>query len=395
MSLALFTSRRWLCLAALLVLVAGGCSHPAPSAETPVKAEPQPVDPVPQRRDADDTARFLAGMPGKPGSPYGELESAPAWKEHRELMDKAWTSTEGTLIAGLGEFQKSELAGAPLATAPVYYPFGGPDALTPLLCFPRSATYVLVALEPPGTLPTPEKIDKKGLDQFLPALRNTMGSVLGRSFFITREMDRQFRGQVTDGLLVPILQILVRTGHTVNGIRYMTLNDDGQPTERPEVWHTAAKHGNRGVEISYRTDADNSVHHLSYYSVNLDDKHLADNVAFQKFSATLKGYTTMFKATSYMVHEPGFSKIRELVLDNAGAILQDDSGIPYRFFDAKWKVQLYGEYTQPYGSFHFRIQKDLRQAYQSGGGVKPLPMRIGYGYGKVASNLLLATRAGS
>jgi len=42
-----------------------------------------------------------------------------------------------------------------------------------------------------------------------------MASVLGRSFFVTRDMDRQFRGQVTDGLLIPILQILVATGHTV------------------------------------------------------------------------------------------------------------------------------------------------------------------------------------
>ena len=44
------------------------------------------VDPVPQRRDADDTARFLAGLPGKPGSPYQELEASPAWQEHRQFV---------------------------------------------------------------------------------------------------------------------------------------------------------------------------------------------------------------------------------------------------------------------------------------------------------------------
>ena len=70
-------------------------------------------------------------------------------------------------------------------------------------------------------------------------------------------------------------------------------------------------------------------------------------------------------------------------------------GFPYRLFDgAQWKVQLYGQYTQPYGSFHYRVQKDLRQAYQAAV-VKPLQMRIGYGYGKAASNLLLARRTGS
>jgi hypothetical protein len=384
------------CLGLLVGIAAAcaGCGHPAPAASEP-KPEVKTVDTVPQRRDADDTARFLAGMPGKPGSPFAELEASEAWKENRRLLDEAWSGAEGSLIAGLGDFQKQELAASPILTAPVFYPFGGPDALTPLLCFPRSPGYVMVALEPPGTLPSLKQIEKKKLDQYLPALRNTMASVLGRSFFVTHDMDRQFRGQVTDGLLIPILQILVRTGHTVNGFRYFTLNDEGQMVDRPGDWKAPGKHGNKGVEISYRTDADGSVHHLSYLSVNLDDKHLSDNDAFRKYAAKLKGSTTIFKATSYMIHNNDFSIIREIALSTSGAILQDDSGLPYRLFDgAQWKIQLYGEYTKPYGSFHFRVQKDLFKAYHEAG-VKPLPVRIGYGYGKAASNLLLARRAGS
>jgi hypothetical protein len=372
-----------------------GCGHPAPAASsTAAQAEPA-VGSLPQRREADDTARFLAGMPGKPDSPFKQLESDTAWVEHRQRMDKAWSGAGGSLIAGLADFQKQELAAPPLVTAPVFYPFGGPDALTPVLSFPRSPSYVMVALEPAGTLPSLAKVEKKNLAEYLPALRQTMGSVLGRSFFVTRDMDRQFRGQVTDGLMIPILQILARTGHTIIGYRYVTLNEEGQTVERPAEWHTTNKHGNKGFEVSYWTDADSSLHLLSYYSVNLDDKHLSDNFAFRKFAAGLKGSTTMFKATSYMTHNKDFSIIRDLVLTASGAILQDDSGLPFHFFDAgQWNVQLYGEYTKPYGSFHFRVQKDLREAYQSAG-VKPLPLRIGYGYGKAASNLLLARRSGS
>jgi len=352
------------------------------------------VDPVPQRRDADDTARFLAGMPGRPGSPFSELEATASWKQHRQLLDEAWKGTDGSLIAGLREFQKQELAAEPIVQAPVFYPFAGPDVLTPIQSFPHSASYVMVALEPPGTLPRPKQLSKKKLESYLPALRNTMGSVLGRSFFVTREMDRQFRGQVTDGLMIPILQILVRTGHTVNGFRYVALDDSGRFVERPADWKAPGKHGNKGVEISFRDDRDNSLHRLTYLSVNLDDKHLSDNDAFRKYAAGLKGSTTIFKATSYMVHHKDFSIIREVVLSASAAVLQDDSGLPYKLFDSHWKVQLYGEYTKPYGSFRWLEQKDLRAAYHTPG-VKPLPMRIGYGYGKVASNLLLAKRTGS
>jgi len=42
--------------------------------------------------------------------------------------------------------------------------------------------------------------------------------------------------------------------------------------------------------------------------------------------------TSYFKATSYMTHKAQFSMIRDQVLAKSDAILQDDSGIPYRFF---------------------------------------------------------------
>jgi len=56
-----------------------------------------------------------------------------------------------------------------------------------------------VGLEPAGTLPDPGQLARKDLGRTLAAVRNTVHSELHRSFFITRQMDSQFRGQVTDG----------------------------------------------------------------------------------------------------------------------------------------------------------------------------------------------------
>src|SRR5262249_7715987 len=110
------------------------------------------------------------------------------------------------------------------------------------------------------------------------------------------------------------------------------------------------------------------------------------------FAAGLKGTATLLKATSYMVHKQEFSIIRDRILSNSTTVLQDDSGIPYRFFDvAAWTVQLYGSYVRPYGSFRWLEQTDLRKAYLAPG-PKPLAFRIGYGYGRIPSNLLLATK---
>ena len=101
----------------------------------------------------------------------------------------------------------------------------------------------------------------------------------------------------------------------------------------------------------------------------------------------------MLKATSYMTHQKEFSMIRDQVLAVSGAILQDDSGIPYKYFQPDaWKVQLYGDYIRPYGSFRWLEQPDLRKAYATG--AKPLTLHLGYGYLRITSNLLLARRMG-
>jgi len=376
--------------------VTPGCGHPAQTtAASSEKKEPTPTAPVPvpENRNADDTARFLAGMPGHPGSPFAELEQTEAWKGHSARLDAAWHKVEGTLIAGLQEFGKAELSEAALRAAIVYYPFSGPDALYATACFPHNSTYVLVALEPSGTLPSVKQLSQKqDLPGYLAATRDSMGSVLGLSFFITREMDHQFRGQVTDGLLLPILEVLVRRHNTILGFRYTRLDDDGKLIERDLSYKPRTPYGDKGLQIAYRSDEDQSVHQMYYLTINLDDEHLKTNPQFAKYSAGLKGAVTLLKATSYMTHNDEFSTIRGLILANSQTVLQDDSGIPYHFFSPDtWKVELFGEYTQPYGSIRYRIQKDLQKAYHDPG-TRPLPFRIGYGYGKVNSNLQLARR---
>ena len=93
-----------------------------------------------------------------------------------------------------------------------------------------------------------------------------------------------------------------------------------------------------------------------------------------------------------MIHKAEFSIVRERLLASSAALLQDDSGIPYHFFaDRSWRVQLYGAYDRPYGSFRWLEQADLRNAYLQTG-VKSLDFRIGYGYGRIPSNLLLARK---
>jgi len=93
-----------------------------------------------------------------------------------------------------------------------------------------------------------------------------------------------------------------------------------------------------------------------------------------------------------MTHKPEFSEIRDQVLARSVAVLQDDSGIPYKYFDARqWQVHLFGDYERPYGSFRWLDQKDLKKAYSTS--AKPLNFQIGYGFRRIPSNLLFAQKS--
>lgn len=375
---------------AISAVLLAGCGHRSTEGGRASRAGPGLE--LPADRAADDAARFLAGLPGKPGSPYRPWESDGSWKKHAAALDLAWTRMERENLRGMRAFQRKELSDNSIARSALFYPFSGPDALTLSTLFPGNRLFIMVGLEPAGTLPPPVRLTRQPLAAEFSGVRETLGSVLRRSFFITRQMDRQFRGQISDGLLPAILELLVRTRHTVIGFRYVRLDNDGNVVERAALYRPSGKIGNKGVEIDFRSDSDRQRRKLYYFSVNLADKRLKENRAFLWFLARQGGLTTFLKSTSYMPHQDGFSLIRERILELSNTVVQDDSGLPFHFFDSRhWRVELYGQYERPYGSFKWLQQADLRTAYQNRGS-KPMRFRIGYGYAKAPSNLLVARR---
>lgn len=338
-------------------------------------------------------SRFLAGLPGRPNSPFEPLQQSEAWAQHVQETDRLWQLSQEERFARMSNFQKNELNAAPFAGGTLFYPFGGPDAMTALTLFPEKRQYVLVGLEPPGTMPRWSQFHTETVSKPLTRMRTTTFSLLKRSFFITAEMDRQLRGQVTDGVLPVILVQLVRSGHRIVGYKTITIDQDGKIVDRDPGLRE--KVINRGVAIEFENDTDKRRQTLVYLSTNLASDRLSKNESFLKYLANLRPETTFFKSTSYMPHNDGFALIREEVLKNTSAVVQDDSGIPFRFFDQKsWQVQLYGDYDKPYGSFRYLQQMDLKTAFQRRESVKPLDFPIGYGYKRIPSNLLVARKAG-
>ena len=102
---------------------------------------------------------------------------------------------------------------------------------------------------------------------------------------------------------------------------------------------------------------------------------------------------TFMKSASYVMFDPSASMIREFVLDQSRYVLQEDSGIPFKYFDPSvWSQQFFGTYSKPISMFKHYHQADLARMYEAGRDVKPLPFGIGYQYKVKTANLLLATK---
>ena len=96
----------------------------------------------------------------------------------------------------------------------------------------------------------------------------------------------------------------------------------------------------------------------------------------------------MVKSATYLMHKSYFSVIRNTVLQKSTLILQDDSGISYKFYDhSQWDITLFGKYTKPIPMFKEHYEADLFDAYKHVSNT--LDFRYGY---NLESNILLAEK---
>ena len=98
------------------------------------------------------------------------------------------------------------------------------------------------------------------------------------------------------------------------------------------------------------------------------------------------------KSASYLMHSDGFSKVREFLLARSTAIVQDDSGVPVRFFEPNnWTLRPHGRYLGPIRLFGSRHQTQLKEVFRKGPSA-PLAFGVGYRWRANESNLLVGTR---
>jgi hypothetical protein len=342
----------------------------------------------------DHTAKYMAGVAQEDGGKFKEMENKALWQSYKSSFDSSWNTIEKTRLTPMKAWAKTELTEANSNHKDLFYPFGGPDFLNAFTLFPQAKKYTLIGLEPVGGVPNLTAMNDKALNDYLLSVYSALGDIFKRSYFITRKMVHDMHNNQISGT-VPLLYVfLARTHNTVVSVKRVGINDAGQLEDLAvDIRNQPIKKLSPGIRIDFIPSGQTEVHSLYYFSINLLDAALVNTPGVMKYIASLGETNAYIKSASYLMHYLTFNNIRNAVLRQSQALLQDDSGIAYRFFDKKvWNFKFYGRYTRPVNDFNWVYENDLKEVYRTDTSIKPVPFILGYHWDSNGINLLRAVR---
>lgn len=330
--------------------------------------------------DADATAKFLAGMSVR-GTPLENRSLERSWANHATELDRIWNRFNQNQLSKIQAWDPQFLGDYYTDTAPVFYMFSGPDFLYPSALFPSARTYILCGREPVGPVPDIDKMSPTELSRDLAKLRKSLDSILSWSFFITEKMKADLSHTKLGGTLPVLYVFLARTGATIESVSLVSLDNDGNFADSGKT---------HGVRIDF-ANSSGSQQTLYYFSTDLSDQGIKTAPGFMKFCENQAPGLSLLKAASYLMYRPWFGQVRDFLLNCSKVIVQDDSGIPEKFFDGnKWNVRFCGKYAGPIRRFKKYWQPDLAKSYAV---ATPIPLSFGFGYEwrPNKSSLIIAT----
>lgn len=343
-----------------------------------------------------ELAMLISGKKPEGEAKYlGKYFASKQYKTFADNFEKKWYAYDSSRIKQLIEFRKTELTANIGTTKKLFYPFSGPDILYGYTFFPDADEYIMMGLEPIGTMPIYDNKNQTpdSMDVYYKKVNTSLHAILKYSFFRTAAMKTDLKNQELDGTLHLLFLFLTRTGNTICSAKPITIDSTGT-IKYMESFPKLAKRSplNKGIEIVFNT-SDNKTKKLYYYSLNLADGGLKANKGMMKYLTNMGEVNTYLKGASYLMHETYFSMIRNVILNQSKNVIQDDSGIAFKYFgqNGKWKYTFYGTYVRPISLFSYAYQKDLDSTYKLQGS-KPLGFGIGYNFKDKNSNFMIATK---
>lgn len=338
-------------------------------------------------------ANLMSGISDS-NSVFAGIQASSDFQAFSKNFDKRWMNFDSSRLTSLRTFRENELAKIVKTSSTLFYPFSGPDILYSQTFFPDADKYVMIGLEPVGSLPGFKTESKDSLDAYFSKVNTSLNAILKFSFFRTQSMKNDLKNKEVDGTLHLLVLFLKRTGNQLCSAKPVTIDSLGNVIY---VESFAAlkkmKTNTRGVEIKF-TDVALHPKTLYYFSLNAADGGLKSNEGFVSYLKNMGTVTTYLKGASYLMHKGYFSIVRDVILNQSNQVVQDDSGIAFHYFtdsNSKWSYNFFGQYLRPIPMFKEFYQKDLDSLYKKQG-AKEIGFGIGYNFKDKNSNLMVATK---
>lgn len=319
-------------------------------------------------------ARFISGMDYPL---HFKLNQSENWKSYAAGNTKNWEILESRIGNKIKKWVGEthlELAQEP---GTLFYPFAGGDFYYPDKFFPNQDTIIMIGLEPCGGIFDPNKENADTVTKYFKILQHSMFFPHQLGFFRTLSMRDDFNNHLLNGTIHTVLFYMSKAGYDLHYIRFFDLDEAGNPVNETEAKTNSTKRY-KGYRIGYSRNGQGLVRELVYFSQDASDGGLKTQPGVLAYLNKRGPVVTYYKAASYLMHYERFSTVRNYATNHSKRLLQDDSGIPYKFLlDHGFEVSLYGNYTHTLSMFRDEFQPALKAAYEKSE-KKPVPFLIGY-----------------
>ncbi len=325
---------------------------------------------------------ILCGERGK-ANELNYMFDTIAWSNHAKFIDSSWRRLERRRLGSMQKWGRKEFEKPNGNSKMVFYPFSGPDYLTAHAFFPDADKYVMLGLEPVGKLPDLKKFKPGDAKDYSDDFKKSLGDIFDKSYFITRKMLQDFQSQKVNGLLPVLAFFIKKSGNEILNIKYLMRYGQSK-IEEVDYDHKEKDHTPFGVRIDFLQDGKQKS--VYYFKYDVANKNFNDTTVFYKYLNTqTSNCITYIKSASYLLHANFMSNMKAMILKNSIAVIQDDTGIPFKYFEEgkKFNIKLYGEYSQPVSDFpYLSLQKPLQEAFHRDSlKVGKLPFHLGYHWG--------------
>lgn len=315
-----------------------------------------------------------------------------AYIDFQKDISKHWKDYTSHVLTPLQKWRDFYI---PIPKSPVaFYPFSGPDFPNVYTVYPNSEVYILVGLEAGGFKPTPELLSKEKLERGLKEFSNSLSEISRLNYFMTNKMKKDISASIFQGTVPVFLAYFGLLGILPISLKSISLDESGNIhyISLEEISQNSKyKAGFVSLEIWFKDPISQKDKVLYYFSKDLSNNGLAKDANILKFINNLGKFSTTFKAASFLVHYPHFSKFKEFVLENAEIIVMDDTGPKIKDLKKNFDIRVYGKYTRPIKLWYELVQPELLALHRE---QKPPSLPFKYGYGTIDGNyhLIVAKR---